>query len=165
MDELINVNLRKMSSHDILLVEEWLNKAHVKKWFGDPQEWLNEIHNCNGQYSWIIHHIVEYNQVPIGFCQYYDVSKTGGGYSWDNEPPGTYGIDYLIGDESLLGKGIGNRIIKELTRWVIENEKSLQLIADPIEENIASIRVLVNNGYKFDKVTGLYKLIVSNQVG
>ncbi|GIO41561.1 N-acetyltransferase [Paenibacillus apis] len=164
MDELNNIYLRKMSSNDISLVKEWLNKAYIKKWFGDPQEWLNEIKNDDGRYSWIVHHIVEYNQVPIGFCQYYDIGKTGVGYAWDNEPCGTYGIDYLIGDEQLLGKGIGNKLIKELNKLVIDNEKPVQLIADPIKENIASIRVLVNNGYEFDKVTGLYKLIVKNQL-
>ncbi|WP_159065779.1 hypothetical protein [Gorillibacterium timonense] len=51
MDKGIPVYLRRLSSNDISLVEEWLNKPHIIKWFGDPQEWLNEIHNDQEQDS------------------------------------------------------------------------------------------------------------------
>lgn len=164
MKESNHLYLRKMASKDIRVVEEWLNKDYIKKWFGDPRDWLNEIYNYNGEYSWIKHYIVEYNHVQIGFCQYYDTGKTGEGYAWDHEPAGTYGIDYLIGDEQYLGKGIGNRVIEELSKVVIINEEPVQLIADPIKENVASIRVLENNGFKYDDATGLYKLFTKEIV-
>ncbi|MNE18636.1 Aminoglycoside N(6')-acetyltransferase type 1 [compost metagenome] len=155
-----NVCLRKMRTEDIHLVEQWLNKDHIKKWFGDPQEWLEEINNFDGKYSWIVHYVVVYDEVPIGFCQYYDISRTGKGFAWDHEPIGTYGIDYLIGDERFLGKGFGSRIINKINEVVINNEGPVQLIADPIQENIASIRVLEKNGYIHDTETGLYKLSI-----
>ncbi|MCB8815240.1 hypothetical protein [Desulfosporosinus shakirovi] len=45
-----DLNIRKMKNVGISLFEEWLNKEHIRKWFGDPSEWLNEIYNREGQY-------------------------------------------------------------------------------------------------------------------
>lgn len=64
------LNIRKMSDTDIPLIEEWLSKEHIRKRFGDPREWLHEIRHRNGKYDWIIHYMVEYDDVSIGFCQY-----------------------------------------------------------------------------------------------
>lgn len=154
-----DLKLRKMNNQDIPLVEKWLNKKHVRKWFGDPGEWLNEIYNREGQYDWINHYIIEYEDKPMGFCQYYDCSKTGEGYGWDNESEGTFGIDYLIGNEEFLGKGIGKQIVNKLTQMVIENENPTQIIADPLEGNSVSRKVLEYNDYFWDDLKGLYKFI------
>lgn len=159
--EIVNkITIREMYELDIPLIQDWLNKEHIRKWFGDPQEWYNEICDCEGKFSWIVHFIVEYNDEPIGFCQYYDCSKTGKGYAWDNEPIGTFGIDYLIGNEQFLGRGLGNKIVKRLNEIVIDKETPTQIIADPIKENIASIKVLENNGFYYDKLTKLYKFLL-----
>lgn len=37
-----------------------------------------------------------YEDTPIGFCQYYDCSQTPEGFEWDNEPQGTFAIDYTL---------------------------------------------------------------------
>ncbi|MCO1603339.1 GNAT family N-acetyltransferase [Desulfosporosinus nitroreducens] len=153
-----DLNIRKVKNVDIPLFEEWLNKEHIRKWFGDLSEWLNEIYNREGQYYWINHYIIEYEDRPIGFCQYYDCGKTDEGYAWDNEPESTFGIDYLIGNEHFLGKGIGNQIVKKLTQMIIYKENPAQIIADPVKDNIASSKVLEYNSYFFDDYTGLYKL-------
>lgn len=150
--------IRKVKDIDITLIENWLYKDHIQKWFGDPTEWLNEITNREGKYYWIIHYIIEYHGLPIGFCQYYDCSKAEKGYAWDDEPEGTFGIDYLIGNEQLLGKGIGTQIVSKLSQIVINNENPKQIIADPIKDNIVSSKVLECNGYVFDNLTELYKL-------
>lgn len=156
-----NLKLRPVTDADIGLIEAWLNKEYVRKWYGDPDEWLEEIKDENGDYSWICHFIAELDSVPVGFCQYYDCGKTGKGYSWDNEPPGTFGIDYLIGEEAYLGKSLGRQLVRLLSDTVPEREDVMQLIADPIVEegrvNTASVRVLEANGYVYDAATKLYK--------
>jgi len=148
---------------DIKLVKAWLYKDHIQKWYGDPCEWLAELNDLSGRFGWITHCIIEYNFEPIGFCQYYDCSKTGSGYSWDHEPQGTFGIDYFIGEERYLGKGLGSSVVKIVGQQVIKTESVVQLIADPVPENIKSIRVLAKNGYVFCAATGLYKLEI-NQI-
>lgn len=155
------LSVRVMVDSDIQLVKEWLYKDHIQKWYGDPCEWLDEIYDPSGRFVWITHCIIEYNFEPIGFCQYYDCSRTGSGYSWDNEPMGTFGIDYFIGEESYLGKGLGSYIVKLVGQEVIKAESAIRLIADPVPENIRSIRALEKNGYVFCATTSLYKLEIT----
>lgn len=152
------LNIRKLRDLDIPIIKEWLNKEYIRRWYGDSTEWLNEIINRNRKYYWINHYTIEYNDEPIGFCQYYDCNKTEKGYAWDNEPERTFGIDYLIGCEEFLGKGFGNQIVDKLIQIVVNKENPVQIIADPLEGNIASIKVLEKNCFYFDTLTGLYKL-------
>jgi len=76
---------------------------------------------------------------------------------WDNEAPGTFGIDFLIGEEAFLHIGFGYKIVKLIIDTVIRYESPRQLIADPVKENITSIKALLANGYVFEESTGLYK--------
>ncbi len=155
------LSIRVMEDADINLVKAWLYKEHIQKWYGEPCEWLEEIYDPSGRFDWITHCIIEYNAEPIGFCQYYDCSKTGSGYSWDHEPKGTFGIDYFIGEESYLGKGLGSCVVNLVGKQVIKTESAIQLIADPVPENIKSTRVLEKNGYVFCAATHLYKLQIN----
>ena len=151
------ISLRLASSDDFSIIEIWLNKEYIKKWYGEPKEWLLEIRNDSGAFSWLNHYIVIYNNIPIGFCQYYDCSKTPKGFEWDNEPQGTFAIDYLIGEETYLKKGLGSVIVQQLFQLISSLESPTQFVADPVPENTDSIRLLVKNGFLLDTTTGLYK--------
>jgi RimJ/RimL family protein N-acetyltransferase len=152
------LSIRELNEADIPLLERWLQKEHVKKWYGDPGEWLDEIRDEKGAFSWIRHFIAEYGGLPIGFGQYYDCGRTGPGYAWENEPAGTFGIDYMIGEEEYLGTGLGKRMISMLVMLVKKRENTAEIIADPVPENTLSAIVLEKCGFKLDGKTGLYKL-------
>lgn len=154
-------NLRRLKDEDVDVVKGWLRKEYVAKWFGDASEWLHEINHRCDQFDFIRHFIVEANGIPVGFCQYYDWNRA---FEEDPEsvPAGSYGIDYMFGEESLLGKGLGKQLVKLICEKVIsEQPNAVQLIADPtVEEdriNITSIKVLEANGFFFDKETELYR--------
>lgn len=151
--------LRPLVSDDISMVERWLNTDHVLRWFGDPAGWLKEIRDEQNTYEWITHFIVEYKGRAIGFAQYYECAKftDGDGRPWDNEPPETYGIDFMIGDQSMLGQGLGRSFVKLISERACSEGGASFLIADPEPENDLSIKVLKANGFKLDEKTGLYK--------
>ena len=150
--------LRQVTASDMPIIEMWLNKEYIRQWYGEPKEWIDEINNVNGEFSWLNHYIAAYENSPFGFCQYYDCSKTPEGFDWDNEPLGTFAIDYMIGEEALLGKGLGSVIIQKLIELIAQKEDPVQIIADPVKENIKSIKLLEKNGFALDNTTGLYKL-------
>lgn len=158
------VLLRQVINSDMPVIEKWLNKEHIKQWYGEPREWIDEINNISGEYDWQNHYIVEYENCPFGFCQYYDCSKTPKGFEWDNEPLGTFGIDYLIGEEAFLKKGLGSVLIQNLIKLIVQREDPIQIIADPVKDNIKSIKLLEKNGFVLDNATGLYKLKIENVI-
>lgn len=151
--------LRTIKNEDVVIVKKWLEKEHVAKWFGDVSEWLYEIEHRKDEFNFIQHFIAEKDGIAVGFCQYYDWKKA---FEEDNEPDGTYGIDYMIGEEQFLRKGLGKELVKLICDKVIEDKpNAIQLIADPtIEEkniNTTSIKVLESNGFKYDTIATVYK--------
>ena len=72
----------------------------------------------------------------------------------------TYEIGYLIGEEGYLNKGIGKIIIQLLEAKLIEIG-ARQMVADPCEKNIISVKALLSNGFKKKNDGDYRKIIVS----
>ena len=153
-----NLHLKALANTDIDLLTTWLNKEYIIKWYNDPNEWLEEVNERHSTYSWINHFIVMDGDIPIGFCQYYDCYDANDMEDWYEvkESGDTFSIDYLIGDESYLGKGYGKAIIKLLTETIWQKEQVKQIIVQPDENNHASNHVLMANGYLYDKSKSYY---------
>ena len=145
------VYLKKLEDRDIDLIDSWLKKEYILKWYEDPKEWLNEIKNRDSEFKFIHHFIVMKNDIPIGFCQYYDCYYAKEDWYDVKAPASLFSIDYLIGEEVYLHKGYGTAIIKLLTDTVKHNTSAKQIIVQPEKENIASNKALLSAGYRYDK--------------
>ncbi len=72
----------------------------------------------------------------------------------------TFSIDYLIGNESYLGKGYGKAVVRLITDTVKTREKANRIIVQPEKDNHLSVHVLMANGYIFDeRHEDYYKLL------
>ena len=152
------LSIQPVDEKDIDMLTLWLNKDYILKWYHDPNEWLAEINGRNDGYSWIHHFIVMAENTPIGFCQYYDCYNARDLEDWYSvtEPNDTFSIDYLIGNESYLGKGFGKEIVKILTETVQSEAQAKQIIVQPDADNHASNHVLMANGYVYDETKKYY---------
>ena len=152
------LNLRTVTNDDIGMFTEWLNKDYILKWYNAPDDWLHEINERNGDFSWIHHFIVMDGETSVGFCQYYDCFDAGDIGGWDSvtQRGDTYSIDYLIGNEAYLGKGYGKAIVKLLTDIIRQKEQAKRIIVQPDKENHSSNHVLLANGYTFDEQKDYY---------
>lgn len=150
--------LRAVEETDIDLLTAWLNKDYILKWYHDAEEWLVEINGRNDTYSWLHHFIVMNGKTPIGFCQYYDCCDANYMEDWYGvtQRSDTFSIDYLIGDESYLGKGYGKEIVKLITDTICLKECANCIIVQPNSENHRSNHVLRANGYIFDSEKEYY---------
>jgi RimJ/RimL family protein N-acetyltransferase len=158
--KMFNISLRPFVDSDIPLFAEWLNKPYIQKWYAPIDEWIEEVKNRNGEFSWISHFIVMCKDVPIGFCQYYDCFDSQNFEEWNGrkfENRGEiYSIDYLIGNENYLGKGYGKELVRLLTDTVFALGAK-EIIVDPDKENVHSNGVLLANGYEFNESNGYYE--------
>lgn len=147
------IELRLLNETDIPLVESWLNKEHVKKWYEIPfqniaiDDWMNEIKACNGEYSWITYLIATWEDRPIGLGQYYYCQNSIGENFGTVPIPGTYGIDYLIGEEAFLGKGFGKKIVELLVNLIFSFTDAKRVTADVDENNLISKKTLLSAGF------------------
>ncbi|MEA4895617.1 MAG: GNAT family N-acetyltransferase [Oscillospiraceae bacterium] len=144
------ITLRQVEDTDLDLINSWLNKAYVLKWYEDAGDWMNEIRNRHGTFSFIRHYIALTNGEPVGFCQYYDCLDAKEDWYEVSDEGAVYSIDYLIGEEVFLGKGFGKAMACELERIICTETTAKRIIAQPEEENTASCRTLLSCGYRFD---------------
>lgn len=144
---------RSLGTGDLPLMRSWLHAPHVRPWFGEPQVWLDEIRETLSE-SWITRCIALLPNGPAGFAQHYDCARAPAG-PWSGEPPGTLGIDYMLGRAELLGKGLGARLIGDFLANIEADLGPRRIIADPTAKNLRSIRALAANGFFFDLATGL----------
>ncbi len=156
------MRFRKFNLEDITIFTQWLHQDYIAKWYENPEDWIYEI--VSEDFSWISHFIVEYDNRPIGFCQYYDYVK--GEETWHGSIPreGTYSIDYLIGEPEFIGKGLGKEIIKTLNHIIFSDSDAKRIIVQPEEENHASCNTLLAAGFDYDEENKLY-MITRNKVG
>lgn len=150
------LKIRLLNDNDVKLMEVWLKKGHVARWYEHPDDWMAEVKGRNGEFKFIKHFIAIFDNAPIGFCQYYACSNAN--EDWYGNLPllGTYSIDYLIGEENYLGRGFGKAIISLLIKEVFSLVDSKRIIVQPEEDNRASCNALLSNGFIFDINNNLY---------
>jgi RimJ/RimL family protein N-acetyltransferase len=158
------LSIRPFTDTDIPLFTEWLNKPYIKKWYDPIDEWLDEVKNRDGEFSWLHHFIMICDDTPIGFCQYYDCYDSREYEDWNGRvfdiPDEVYSIDYLIGDENYLGKGYGKELVRVLSELVF-SLGAKEIIVDPDKKNAQSNSVLRANGYFLNKDYGFYQKYIN----
>ena len=152
------LTLRTINDNDFSIMEKWLNKEHILKYYLDPSEWLDEIKERDGMFNFLIHFIVIYQDKPIGFCQYYKCTEDDS--EWDGE--GTYSIDYFIGEDDFLGKGFGKAAVSLLVDKIFSLDDSTKIIVEPDEGNTASERTLLSNDFTRNEKNGKYYKMKDN---
>lgn len=131
------------------ILRSWLREPHVSEFWQESEDdtelrekFLNQL-PARGVSAFII----SLESRPIGFIQYYEACKIGGGW-WLNIGPGTFGIDQFIGDVSMIGKGLGTKIIKQFVEYLFANPNVQEIITDPEPENKRAVRCYEKVGFQ-----------------
>lgn len=117
----------------------------MARWLGAAEEWLDELRSDETR-GWLDHFVFERDGRPLGFAQCYRVECAPPG-PWSVLPPGTFGIDFLLGDVEDLGRGLGSALVREFARFVQRRRGARRLAADPDPANVASLRALARAGF------------------
>jgi RimJ/RimL family protein N-acetyltransferase len=133
----------------ISLFQTWLAQDHVKPYWqeSDSAEEIKKKFLVEFKTRSVYPYVIEYKDQIIGYIQYYNAYKIGDGW-WENEKPGTFGIDLMIGDPNFVGKGFGVQIIKEFVAHVRSLESAMSsVIIDPEPKNKRAIKVFEKAGF------------------
>ena len=88
--------------------------------------------------------ILEYNDTPIGYMQYYSVQNRG---EYVAEPVEVaFGIDLFIGEPDLWDRGIGTRAMKMLVSHLSSKLNAAKVVIDPQVTNLRAIRCYEKSG-------------------
>jgi aminoglycoside 6'-N-acetyltransferase len=119
------IEFRPFTPEDLPLLRAWLEREHVRLWWREPIE----------------HELAE---DPAGrFVIVVDGRAAGMIQSYDAE------IDLLIGEEDLIGRGIGSQVLSRFAREVVFTRPGVTAVVATVEEgNRRSWRAFEKAGFR-----------------
>jgi RimJ/RimL family protein N-acetyltransferase len=136
---------RSLTFSDVPLMHQWFNLPHVQKFYSLRMWTETEVFDklkpyINGDKP-VLGFIVLMNEKPVGYIQQFKIMD----YPWPNQNlseeiiNNAVGMDIFIGDETLVGKGFGGKMIVGFIETKIWPEFQY-CIVDPDTRNTAAIR-------------------------
>jgi aminoglycoside 6'-N-acetyltransferase len=151
-----SIVFRAVTPSDLPDLSRWLAEPHVERWWREPSELsavaAKYLPCIDGRDPTEIF-VIEVDGTPAGFIQRYLVADNP---DWAGVLRGTgtagweaaFGIDYLIGDPALIGRGIGSAAIREFTAASFARyPETSSAVADVQQANVASWRALERAGF------------------
>ena len=140
---------RPVERGDLLLLKGWLAAPHVRQWWDDPDSQVATIAEyLDG--TIVKPYIALLLGRPLGYIQSYDPHAEYD-HPYQDQPPGTFGIDQFIGVRELTGLGHGPAMIQAFCRKLF-GEGAVRVVTDPDPENRQAIRAYEKAGFEKDEI-------------
>jgi aminoglycoside 6'-N-acetyltransferase len=141
---------------DYELLVRWRNEPHVREWW-DPDDPPTTLASAIEEYradtrrdSPTTACIIEQDGSPIGFLQF---------YRWSDEPSDAevlgisleqeaWGLDLFIGEQAMVGRGVGPRVIDLLCRFLFEERGASSVALVAAQENARALRAYEKAGFR-----------------
>lgn len=155
-----NITFRALKLDDFAIIYEWFKQPEIKRWYARGKDWtLADIERkylprIRGE-EVVPSFIMTADTKDIGFIQYYPFSKKAlpEGMSvvfldkMKINPNVSAGIDLFIGEETLIGIGLGTIILREFIKHQIPKQFT-NLYIDPESINHRAIKSYTKVGFK-----------------
>lgn len=140
------IEFRPLTEDDLPLVEQWLRREHVARW------WRDEIDESIAEYRAALegreptdHYLIVGDGQPVGMIQTYLAADYPEWEEIVQVGPGVAGVDIMIGEEELIGRGLGPQILAAFVRDFV---KAPAVVATVEEENRRSWRAFEKAGFR-----------------
>ncbi|MGE3147576.1 MAG: GNAT family N-acetyltransferase [Pseudorhodoplanes sp.] len=137
-----------MTPADLPLVQSWLRAPHVTQWWGEPDEQFGLVSGDLEEPA-MDQFIVFHAERPFGYIQCYALTAWNTGFG--PQPDGTRGIDLLIGEADMAGRGHGSAFIQAF----VETQLAAgipRVVTDPDPRNLRAIRTYEKAGFRKDRL-------------
>jgi aminoglycoside 6'-N-acetyltransferase len=103
--------------------------------------------------------IVEYNQLPIGYIQFYQVNDEDRiEFGYTDQDLSVFGMDQFIGESAYWNRGIGKQLVTSMTKYLVQSKQANRIIMDPQVWNIRAITCYERCGFKKIKLLENHEL-------
>jgi aminoglycoside 6'-N-acetyltransferase len=147
----VRITFRPLHSSDLLQLSVWQTRPHVARWWrdrADPASIAAAYEPCLTGEDPTEVFVVEVDDEPSGLVQRYLMADHP---DWVKAIgfADAAGIDYYLGEERLVGRGIGTRVIGSFARDTFDRYRHVRLVvAAPQQANVASWRALEKAGFE-----------------
>lgn len=138
---------RPMTAADLPLIGRWLSEAHVREWWGDPDEQFALVSGDLTEPA-MDQFIVLAGEQPFGYLQCYRLTAWNTGFG--PQPEGTHGIDQFIGEGDMIGRGHGPAFIRQFVDDRFRRGLP-RVVTDPDPLNLRAVRAYEKAGFIRDR--------------
>lgn len=125
------IAFRPLDRSDLPKLKAWLEREHVSLWWREPIEY-ELSHELEGRY------VIVVDGRDAGMIQTYPDAE-----------PGLAGVDLLIGEEGLIGRGLGPQVLDRFAREVVfADPRTAAVVATVEETNRRSWRAFEKAGFR-----------------
>ena len=135
---------RPMTAADLPTVRQWLGRAHVAEWWGDPSEQFKLVSKDLAHPS-IDQFIVACDRRSFAYLQCYDPSAWPG-HGFGPLTDGARGIDQFIGEEDMIERGHGSGFVRAFADRLFAAGVP-QVLTDPSPANARAIKAYEKAGF------------------
>ncbi|MGY4283263.1 aminoglycoside 6'-N-acetyltransferase [Bradyrhizobium sp. LM2.7] len=137
-----------MTTADLPLVQRWLGEAHVREWWGDPDEQFALVRGDLDEPA-MDQFIVLAGMRPFGYLQCYRLTAWNTGFG--SQPEGTRGIDQFIGESDMIARGHGSVFIRQFADAQLQQGLP-RIVTDPDALNLRAVRAYEKAGFVRDRM-------------
>lgn len=152
-----DIAFRRLAPEDLAALFLWLSKPHVRKWYASPPTSYAEVVARYGprvdEGNAVRAHVVLVDGVAIGYAQTYAVLDFPSYARQLGCGDGVAAMDLLLGEETMIGRGLGARVIRRFVEDVVFADPAVEAcVAGPPEGHGAGIRAFEKAGFRRWKV-------------
>jgi RimJ/RimL family protein N-acetyltransferase len=141
-----------MRADDLRLLHEWLQRPHVREWWSRHETYDDVVQHylpaVEGREPTDLYFLLRDDE-PVGFFQTYAVASYPEYASLIGADAGAAGVDVFVGEERLLGRGIGSAALRLFVEEIVfADAATTHAIADPDVRNVASVRAFEKAGFR-----------------
>jgi aminoglycoside 6'-N-acetyltransferase len=145
------IEFQPLRKDDLPLVRDWLGRDHVRRWWRDSiDESMTDYEQAIDGLDPSDHYLIVVDGAPVGMIETYLVSDHP---DWDaivQVGEGVAGVDLLIGEEGLTGRGLGPRILEAFTSDVVFASPGIHACVAAVDEaNRRSWRAFAKAGFRY----------------
>jgi aminoglycoside 6'-N-acetyltransferase len=146
------IGFRPLRRDDLGLMYDWLRREHVRRWWDEHESYESVaehyLPSIEGRRP-VDLYLILLDGRPVGFIQSYLLADHPDFAALVGLGAGAAGVDLFVGEEELIGKGLGTEVLRAFVRDVVFAEpQTTACIADPDVRNTASIRAFEKAGFR-----------------
>lgn len=146
-----NLLVRPLEESDASYLAKWLSDERVLEFYegrDNPHDIKKIREVFYSKAEQINTCIVEYKSEPVGYLQFYPSTYDDKAlYGYSNEEK-LYGMDQFIGEPEYWNKGIGTKLVKGVSEYLLDSKIANIVSVDPQTRNERAIRCYEKCGFK-----------------
>ncbi len=151
------IAFRPLAADDLAQLFDWLSRPHVSRWYSQAPGSFAEVAAKYGPRTEpgnaVEAFIFQLDGRDAGYIQTYSIRDFPEYAALVGSGTQDAGVDLFIGEESLVGWGLGPRVVRKFANEIVfARNRALACLAGPAQGDLAAVRAFEKAGFRRWKV-------------